>query len=358
MKVVEVRTSKEYSVIIEEGIMSRAGSLTFSTVNGNIAFIVTDSHVAPLYLESVTQSYEKVGYRVISMVIPAGEHNKNLETYAKCVSFMADNKMTRKDVVVALGGGVVGDIAGFCAATYMRGCRCVQIPTSLLAMVDSSVGGKTALDLPHGKNLIGAFYQPDLVCIDPLVLQSLDAHYFTDGCAEILKYGMLQGGAFARELKTPITPGDKRMENIVGVCLALKRGIVEDDEVEKGTRQLLNLGHTFGHAFEKLSGYTVSHGHAVACGLVVIAKVAARYFDAKPGFADEVTRVVAAYGLPQTVEECIGFTPSASEVYEAVLSDKKNNGTFVNLIIPRDFGQTTIEPVKLDFLKDIIEDIF
>ena len=273
MSTVRVKASTAYDVLIDEYSIDEAGAVAAS-IGGDAAFVVSDSNVAPLYLGRVRRSLAASGFSVGEFVFPAGEASKNLSTYESCLQAMAEAGLTRSSLVVALGGGVTGDMAGFAAATYMRGCRCLQIPTSLLACVDSSVGGKTAVDLPQGKNLVGAFFQPSAVLIDTATLATLAPHFFTDGCAEAIKYGVIADADLFSLLETPLVPGDARLARVITRCVAIKRDIVQADERERGARMLLNFGHTLGHGIEAVRGIKgrrttgLYHGECVALGML------------------------------------------------------------------------------------------
>ena len=256
MKAVSVAASRRYDILIERGLLNRAGKLVRSVTNVGTVMLVSDDSVWPLYGETVQKSLEDTGVSVCQFVFPHGEGSKCAKTYLALLDALCENRLTRADAVVALGGGVVGDLTGFAASTYLRGIGFIQIPTTLLAMVDSSVGGKTAIDLPAGKNLAGAFYQPWLVLCDPDCLDSLPDEIFRDGCAEVIKYAVLGNAPFFDELKN--TPPHAQLEHIIETCVRMKRDIVAQDEFDRGQRQLLNLGHTFGHGIEACSGFSVS----------------------------------------------------------------------------------------------------
>ena len=274
MKSVKISVSKEYEVLIGHGLINDCGELCRGVLAESVkAAVISDDNVAPLYLERVKAALEKAGFAVVSFVFPHGESSKNGGTYLEILNFLAENQITRTDALIALGGGVVGDITGFAAATYLRGIRFVQIPTSLLAMVDSSVGGKTAIDLPAGKNLAGAFCQPELVICDLDTLDTLSDAFFTDGCAEVIKYGILKDEALFAHLEEKAQGFDR--EYVISRCVELKRDYVTEDEFDTGLRMMLNLGHTVGHAIEKLSAYSVPHGSAVAMGMAIIARACA-----------------------------------------------------------------------------------
>lgn len=349
MSTVKVEASRFYDVAIDEYSIDEAGALAAS-IGGDAAFVVSDSNVAPLYLDRVRRSLSAAGFAVSEFVFAAGEASKNLSTYGACLQAMAEAGSTRSSLVVALGGGVVGDLAGFAAATYMRGCRCMQIPTSLLACIDSSVGGKTAVDLPQGKNLVGAFFQPSAVLIDTTVLATLSPHFFTDGCAEALKYGVIADADLFSSLETPLVPGDARLADVVARCVAIKRDIVQVDECERGVRMLLNFGHTLGHAIEKASEFRITHGFAVASGMAMAVRACAARGLCDAADAQRVASAVEAYGMSSHAP----FSPDL--LYEAALADKKRAGGVMNVAAMEGIGRARVLPLDLqDFMRFVCE---
>lgn len=341
MKTVQVNASRNYEVIIGSGILSALGEHIFPLGNFRKVCIVSDTNVWPLYGETVTKSLTHAGYETVQFVFPAGEANKNGDTYLSLLGFLAERRLTRSDLVIGLGGGVVGDLAGFAAATYLRGVPFVQVPTTLLAAVDSSVGGKTAIDLPQGKNLAGAFYQPLLVLCDTDTLDTLPREIFLDGCAEVIKYGILFDPGLFSELEK-FGP-DFQRETVIARCVELKRDIVAQDEFDRGQRMLLNLGHTFGHCVETCSNYTVSHGKAVAVGIAMAAR-AAQCPDT-PRIVGCLTR----FRLPCATDF------SCDTLLQPMLSDKKRSGGTVCLILPRSIGHCEIVPTPVETLKSMIQ---
>ena len=344
MRSIHIKASREYDVLVERGLLDRAGELLREVSAPGMAAIVSDDTVYALYGERTVKALEKAGYRVHSFTFPAGEGSKNLSTYADVLHFLGEHRFSRSDVVVALGGGVVGDLAGFAAATYQRGMGFAQIPTTLLAMVDSSVGGKTAIDLPAGKNLAGTFYQPWLVLCDPDCLDSLPDEIFRDGCAEVIKYAVLGNAPFFEELNR--TPPHAQLEHIIETCVRMKRDIVAQDEFDRGQRQLLNLGHTFGHGIEACSGFAVSHGSAVAIGMAMIVRSAAQLGLCTAGTRDTVLALLRQYGLPvdcaYPVEQMLG----------TILHDKKASGGSINLIVPTAVGSCEIRKTPASEISD------
>ena len=374
MRSIHIKASREYDVLVERGLLDRAGELLKEVGTPGMAAIVSDDTVYALYGERTVKALEKAGYRVHSFTFPAGEGSKNLSTYADVLHFLGEHRFSRSDVVVALGGGVVGDLAGFAAATYQRGMGFAQIPTTLLAAVDSSVGGKTAVDLPTGKNQAGSFYQPCIVICDPNTLETLPEEQYRCGCAEIIKYSMLGNAAFFEELyKTPVR---EQYEHVIEVCVQMKRDIVGADEYDLGRRRTLNLGHTFGHAVEQCSGFTLLHGECVAIGMAVITRAALKKgFCAKEtldaveeclhdGESHTAARVVARgehglarlldilhrYGLPTET----GY--KLDKLYEAELVDKKISGGKMHLIVPEKIGQVRMETIPVEALRDWMQD--
>lgn len=347
MKTITVCASKQYDVLIGTDLLAQIGMLTREVTAAKKAVIISDSNVWPIYGTSVREALSSAGFKCCKFVFPAGEASKNGLTYLEILNFLADNRLSRSDVLIALGGGVVGDITGFAAATYLRGVACVQVPTSLLSMVDSSVGGKTAIDLPAGKNLAGAFYQPNLVICDIDTLKSLPDEVFRDGCAEVIKYGILYDTQLFTHLADNGVSFDR--EYVISRCVALKRDVVANDEFDTGARQMLNLGHTVGHGIEACSNYTVSHGKAVAIGMSIIAKSACARGLCTEDLLQQTVDVLKKFDLPVTTSY------SAQMLYDCALSDKKRSGGHVNLIIPRNIGNCAIMPTSVSDLQSIIE---
>lgn len=344
MKKVKVNASRVYDILIENGLIDRAGELCATVKKPCRAVILTDSNVAPLYADRLERSLGASGYSCLRFVIEAGERSKSAESYLALLSFLASNRITRSDCLFALGGGVVGDLGGFSAATYLRGIEFIQIPTTLLAMVDSSVGGKTAIDIPEGKNLVGAFYQPSLVICDPEVLTTLPEDVFADGCAEVIKYGVINDRELYERLRSPILP---QVEEIIERCVADKRDVVDADERDIGVRQLLNLGHTAAHAIEMLSDFSISHGSAVAIGMVIIMKASVSLGYASEDELSDLITMLKSYKLPT---EC---PFSASELSAVALSDKKRTGAKITLVMPYAIGDSRLYAVSVDSLEDI-----
>ena len=347
MKTITVQASKTYNVTIAPGLINNIGKHVLAIKGKCRCAIISDSNVWPLYGNQVTSALNEAELDSVSFVFPAGEASKNTETYIQILQFLAKNHFTRIDLIIALGGGVTGDIAGFAAATFLRGIDYLQVPTSLLAMVDSSVGGKTAIDLPAGKNLVGAFYQPKLVLCDIRTLDTLPENVFSDGCAEIIKYGILFDSFLFTELLEYGLSFDRI--KIISRCIELKRDIVAQDEFDRGTRQLLNLGHTFGHGIETLSHYSVTHGQAVAIGMAIAAKCGWKKNICDSKVYDMVCKILQTFNLPLNTKY------SAQDLTECILSDKKRAGNDINLIIPKNIGECIILPTPIDHIQSIIE---
>lgn len=347
MNIINVKTSKAYQVIIGKDLHNNVGRyLSELGKKGKVA-VISDTNVWPLYGDKILSSLIQSGYQPISFVFEAGEASKNPQTYIAILNFLAENALTRSDCILALGGGVVGDITGFAAATYLRGIAYIQIPTTLLAMVDSSVGGKTAIDLPAGKNLAGAFYQPSLVICDIDALDTLPESVFQDGCAEVIKYGILYDETLFAHLETHCLQFDR--ESVVARCVELKRDVVAEDEFDHGSRQKLNLGHTFGHSIEAQSNFTLSHGQAVAIGMDIISKAAVKHQICEYTTYDRIHNLLNKFALPTETEY------SAEQIYSVALSDKKRAGGTVNLIVPKAIGNCIIHPIAVDALPLYIE---
>ena len=348
MKTVHIDASRSYDVRIGRGLLDDCGRQIAERVRCASAAVVADDTVYALYGERVCASLEAAGVRTVCYVFPHGEKSKNLLEYAKILNFLAENRVTRADVLIALGGGVTGDLGGFAAATYLRGIPFVQLPTTLLAAVDSSVGGKTAVDLPAGKNLAGAFYQPELVLCDLDTLNSLPREIFLDGCAEVIKYAVLG----SRELFALLAdiPSGKGLEEVTARCVEMKRDFVQSDELDRGARQMLNLGHTFGHAVEASSRFTLSHGKSVAIGMAMILRAACSRGLCSAETRDAVIALLQRYGLPT---EC----PYPADMLLGALSaDKKIFGTRLNLVVPTDIGACRLLPVGVDELSGWLRD--
>ena len=342
---IRVHGSSAYTVSIGRGLLRTAGASAAAAVKGRRALLISDTNVFPLWGKTVLQSLASAGFEAQTFVFPAGETSKTPETLIAAASACAKAELTREDLVVALGGGVVGDLGGLVSALYLRGIACLQLPTTLLAMVDSSVGGKTAVDLPEGKNLFGAFHQPVAVLCDPDALGTLPGPDFACGCGEIVKYAVLTGGRLQALVEAGIA---ENLEEIVALCVACKRDLVERDEFDRGDRQLLNLGHTIGHAIEQASGFSLPHGAAVAAGLCRMARAAEARGDLAAADRRRIEALCRQYDLPTDADY------PDEVLYSAALHDKKRRSDGISLVIPHGFGDCRVERVPLQVLKDCI----
>ena len=327
---------------IENGLLSRTAAVIGETFSPSRIHIVSDSTVAPLYLQKLEQQFT---LPVTHTIIPAGEEHKRLATVEGIYHDLLASGMTRKDLIVALGGGVVGDITGFAAATFLRGVSLCQIPTTLLAQVDSSVGGKTGVDMPEGKNLVGSFYQPRLVLIDPSVLTTLPEQTFADGMAEVVKYGYISN----RDILDMVSAPDykQNIESIICECVKIKRDVVTIDEHDTGLRMILNFGHTIGHAAEKLGNYVdLTHGQAVAVGMVAAMRLSA--FLGNEDLTGRLIEILKHIGLPTELKY------GREDIYRSLLSDKKKFGATVNFILVREPGRAEITPIDAEKLHEYV----
>ena len=335
---------RAYDILIERGLLSRAGELCRAAVpKACRLFVVTDSHVGPLYLDRLRPSLERVGFETAAYTVPAGEGAKCAQQLSALWEAMMDARLTRTDAVVALGGGVVGDLAGFAAATILRGVDLIQIPTTLLSQVDSSVGGKVAIDLAHGKNLAGTFWQPRLVLMDPAVLGTLDDSTFADGMAEVIKYGCIKDAAFLSWLEQRPSRREimEEIEHVLYTCCDMKRAVVIKDERDTGERMLLNFGHTLGHAYELAGHYEKwTHGQAVAAGMVKAAALGTALGITPAGVAERIAALLGCFGLPVAI-------PCAREDYTAAIGlDKKGAGGSISVILLEQAGKAIAYPME------------
>ena len=337
-RTIHVEASRCYDILIGRGILARLGEFIRPLLGDCRLAVLTDSNVDALYGNAIMEHLNAAGYNACKYVIPAGEASKCASSLLAFLDFMAAAQFTRSDAVIAFGGGVVGDLGGLSASLYLRGVKYVQVPTTLLAAVDSSVGGKTAIDIPAGKNLVGSFYQPSLVCCDTALMDTLPADIYRDGCAEVIKYGMILDSRLYGTLHT--LPFER--EAVVARCVEIKRDVVQQDEFDNGIRGLLNFGHTFGHAIEKLSNFAVSHGEAVAKGMVIAARMAP--LCGLCDVADELSALLVQYGFD------IGCPYSAKEVYDALLSDKKRRGDKISVVLPRSVGECVLVTLPVEEL--------
>ena len=341
-----VKTKNEYTVDIGGGLLKKVGASISFLSRAKKIMVVSDSTVFPLYGKKLMQSLEILDAEIFTFVFEAGEERKRLSTVEELLESMAENHFTRSDIIIAFGGGVCGDMAGFAAAIYARGIDFVQIPTTLLAAVDSSVGGKTAVDLSGGKNLCGAFHQPIAVICDTDTFKTLDKEKIGDGLAEMLKYGVICDGELFEKVQNF---ENEDRDALVARCVEIKNKIVSEDENDRGKRQLLNLGHTIGHAVEAASDFKITHGHAVAIGMAMISRAAETLGYAKKGLAKKVVKALERCGLPTKTDI------DTETLFALTLSDKKASGDHINLIIPKEIGVCEIVKVKAEEVKTFIE---
>lgn len=340
MREVKVNTGTPYGVLISRSIFDMCGSITAKSLGLSCrAVIITDKNVSNLYLWRVMKSFSSAGFSPVSYVFEGGEETKNMQTVEEILAFLEKNEITRSDLLVALGGGIVGDVCGFAASIYLRGVRFIQIPTTLLAAVDSSVGGKTGVNFGGLKNQIGTFCQPSLVICDPDTFDTLSDKIYADGMAEVIKYGVISAPDIIETLSGPFDICD-----IIARCVGIKADIVSRDERDNGVRQLLNYGHTVGHAIEKCSDYSVTHGSAVAIGMVVAARSAYAAGICEEDFTEELESLLSSHGLPSKTD-----IPDA-DLLSAIAHDKKRGGDNINLVLPKSLGDCRIYKLKLDSL--------
>lgn len=344
----EVQTARPYSVIIENGLLDRVGEAVKATRKpGSKAMLISDSNVFPLYGARVKASLEQAGFPVSTYVFPAGEASKQLSTVCEMYRALGEQDFTRTDFIVTLGGGVTGDMGGFAAATYLRGVAFFQVPTTLLSQVDASVGGKTGVDLPFGKNLVGAFHQPQGVFTDPAALETLPDHFFRDGMGEVIKYGCIADGPLFEALEKGEALKD--LEDLLARCVQSKIHFVEEDTRDTGRRMTLNFGHTFGHALEKLHNFQeLSHGEAVGIGMVLACQVGERLGVTPTGTGERVRQVLKQYGLP--TEDRFTW----EEIVEATALDKKSDGATLRMILLSQIGESVIYPITREQLKPLL----
>lgn len=340
-------SGESYPIYTGAGLLEKIGEMLREILPPCRAMIVTDSNVAPLYLERACGALRGAGFEVSSEVVPAGEESKSFAVLERVTEDFAQARLTRSDLAVALGGGVVGDLTGFAAGCYLRGIRFAQIPTTLLAAVDASVGGKTAVNLRHGKNLAGVFHQPVAVICDTDTLATLDALQLADGAAEAIKQGILGDETLfgIYESGSPET----ELEEIIDRCVAYKASVVAADPREKGLRKLLNLGHTPAHAIELLSDFEISHGHAVAVGIAMAARAAQRGGLLRAEDRDRILSALTRANLPVTCP----YSPE--EMARAAVNDKKAADTHITIILPERIGHCRMETIPIQNLQDFFE---
>lgn len=350
MKTIHLNVSKPYDVLLESGLINKTSKLIEPFCSNRNIAIITDDIVDKLYGESLLKQLKEAEYTVVKYVFPNGEPSKNINTLSNILEFLAENNFKRNDYLIALGGGVPGDITGLASAIYMRGIGFIQIPTTLLAMVDASVGGKTAIDLKAGKNLAGAFWQPSLVICDTNIIKNLPENIFKEGMGEVLKYDVIDNlGLFESVLNDKVKDN---LDSIIYDCIKSKQLIVEQDEYEtKGVRKLLNVGHTFAHGLEKLSDYKISHGFAVATGLVWEAGIAHKLGMCSLELFNRIKQAVNKWDL------LVQFKYNYIELVGAMKKDKKNDDTLISFMFPVELGNCVEKKLKAEEIISILESV-
>ena len=347
MITITVNSEAGYNILIGKGLLCTCGNTIREVARGQKVLVISDTNVAPLYAQRIVDSLTENGFESDVFTFPAGETNKTLETVGHMLDAMCEFGLSRSDLVVALGGGVCGDLAGFASAIFQRGIDFVSIPTTLLAQIDSSVGGKTACDLKAGKNLAGAFYNPQLVIIDPDCLSTLPERFFNDGLAEAIKYGCIKSKNLFNRLLTE-NPHNF-IEELIEECVNIKKNVVENDFRESGERMLLNFGHTIGHAIEKYYNFSgISHGEAVGIGMVVITSAAEQNGLLDIGASDKIIECLKLYSLPTHTKI------SLETLAKLALSDKKRSGSNINLVLLHDIGNSYIHKIETSKLENFL----
>ena len=346
MRSLTVEASRTYDIHIGSGLLSRVGELSAPLLKGREAVVVSDSNVFPLYGQTVISSLESAGFRVVPFVFPAGERSKTTQTLVELLTFLAQQGLSRADAVFALGGGVTGDMAGLAASLYLRGIPCVQLPTTLLAVVDSSVGGKTAVDLPEGKNMVGTFTQPHLVLCDTDTLSTLSPAVLSEGWAEIIKYGMIRSPELLDFLRD--NPPGTDIEWVIAHCLEIKRDVVAEDEQDNAIRQILNFGHTIGHAIERCSDFGIYHGEGVAMGMGIMTRACVRLGICPAECQEILEELLEKYHLENT------SSIDKAALLEASYADKKRRGSSITLIQPDGIGSCRLAKADYRQLEEIL----
>lgn len=347
MRRIKVKTSREYSVLVGSGAVENIASELKDLLKAKRAMIVSDDNVAPLHLENLKAKLEH-SFECFTHILKNGEENKNIDAVLGILSHMQEEEFDRNDVVIALGGGVVGDISAFSASIYMRGIDFVNIPTTLLSQVDSSVGGKTGVDFGGAKNIVGSFYQPRLVICDTDLLKTLPENIFADGCAEVIKYAFINDPELLKVIEDGIK---KNIDDIVYRCVSDKNDVVSNDEFDRGLRGLLNFGHTIGHAVESLSEYKISHGSAVSIGMRIVTEAFEKADICEKGVTEKLVSVLSANNLPL---DC-GY--SVDDIISAVRKDKKKSGDSISVIVPKELCKCEIEKMSFEKLYSVIKEV-
>jgi 3-dehydroquinate synthase len=341
MKTLEINLpNNNYGILIKSGVINNIGEEISKIYDGDKIALITDENVDKFYGDIVEKSLKNRNFKVLKVVLNPGEGSKSIESLVGLYNELLDFKLNRGNLIIALGGGVIGDLVGFCAATLLRGIPFVQVPTSLLAQIDSSIGGKVAVDLPRGKNLIGNFYHPRAVYIDPRALKTLEKRYVSDGLGEAIKYGIIKDKELFEKFECMESYETlfEDIEDIIYRCCSIKKQAVEQDEKDNGERMILNFGHTIGHSIEKLQNYEgASHGEAVAIGMYSIALKCEELNICKAGVAHRIKKLLDKFNLPYSLQG-----ESREDIIDAISVDKKTRGNLINLILIKDVGQVFV----------------
>lgn len=349
--IVDIHREEKYAIDVENGLLEKLERFSNLFFRYERAILISDENVAPLYLKQVERQISKMGCKTHAIILTPGEGTKSLSKAEEIYYHFSEYNVTRSDVVVALGGGVVGDLAGFCASTYLRGVDFIQIPTSLLAQVDSSIGGKVGVNLSKGKNLVGSFYQPKAVIIDPWTLKTLEKRVFNDGMAEVIKYGCIQDPHLFQQLipaAKEAMPSD--WADIVRTCCSIKRDVIQEDERESGLRRILNFGHTLGHLLETYFNYQkYTHGEAVAIGMAHITAKSEKRGITKEGTTQKLKELLLKYDLPTSMPSL-----DSERVEEILFRDKKFSGNKITLVLLKDIGEAVLVSMDKNQLVEFV----
>lgn len=359
MESVKVRLgNRSYPILIENGLLKQAGKIIAELPLRKVAAVITNTTIAPLYLPTLKKSLEDASFKVNEIIIPDGEQYKDPSQIEKIYSDLLTMDLDRNSPVIALGGGVVGDISGFAASTFLRGVPFIQIPTTLLAQVDSSVGGKTGVNLPDGKNMVGTFYQPVIVIIDPQALKTLDPREIRAGLSEVIKYGIIRDKDFFSflhdNIEQTLNLHEPTISHIIKTCCIIKADITSRDETEQGLRSILNFGHTIGHAIETLTHYTeYLHGEAVSIGMAAAAKLSSAWGSGLLDDYEKVKALLQKAGLPT---EMPGF--SLHQYNNVIQKDKKKSGDRIRMVLMKKPGEVFLEEVNSEKLMSALKEEF